>query len=155
MSVRNGFKKKRLMRRADSTYITMWLLCKLCINYADKGGWASTGTDGCRQDRAATARERWERVLEHPADKAAADTWTGAGPSARCRTGGAEAMMGRREGETSPQGRLEHERGWVTALEMLLLWVGWVEIVKRRKTRWFMVYRKKSPINVLLLNGHF
>ena len=34
----------------------------------------STGTDRCRQDRVATARERLERVIEHPGDKAAADT---------------------------------------------------------------------------------
>lgn len=38
MSIRNGFKKKRLMRRDDSTHITMWLLCKVWINYTDNGG---------------------------------------------------------------------------------------------------------------------
>lgn len=39
MSVRNGFKKKRVMMRRDgSTYIAMWLHCKVSINNADNGG---------------------------------------------------------------------------------------------------------------------
>ena len=62
---------------------------------------------GCQQDRAATARERLERVIEHPEIRWGADMWIGG----RGCIGGAGTVTVGRKGEMSPQGRLEHERG--------------------------------------------
>ena len=124
MSVRNGFKKKRSMRRADSTYITVWLLCKLCVNYTDKGGRAGTGMDGvsagqggnCTWEIRAGNRTPWDKAGGWHVDRRQ-------GPH-----------RGRRDRDCRAEGGDVTAGQAGMALGMLLLRVGWAAIEKRRKT---------------------
>ena len=59
---------------------------------------------GCQQDRAATARERLERVIEHPEIRWGADMWIG---GRGCIGGAGTVTVGRR-------GRCHHRVDWNT-----------------------------------------